>query len=132
MPTLNGELTLSSWNEDTYNEREGGRKLTRATVTQELAGDIVGKAEVEWLMSYREDGTAHFVGFQVFEGTIEGREGSAVLESIGEFDGTEAKWKGTVVEGSGTDDWAGLRGEGQFSAPHGPKASYTLDCSFDA
>jgi Protein of unknown function (DUF3224) len=51
MPTLNGELTLSSWDEKTYAEREGDRKLTRATVSQDLAGDIIGKAEVEWLMS---------------------------------------------------------------------------------
>jgi hypothetical protein len=132
MSTLKGELTLSSWDEETYAEREGDRKLTRAAVTQELAGDIVGKAEVEWLMSYRADGTAHFVGLQHFQGTIDGREGSAVLESIGEFDGTEATWKGTVVEGSGSGGWEGMRGEGQFSAPHGPKAKYSLDCDFDA
>ena len=42
MATLKGELTLSSWDEETYAEREGDRKLTRAKVTQELAGDIVG------------------------------------------------------------------------------------------
>lgn len=132
MSTLKGELTLSSWDEETYSEREGDRKLTRAKVTQEVAGEIVGKAEVEWLMSYRQDGTAHFVGFQHFQGTIEGREGSAVLESIGEFDGTEATWTGTVVEGSGTGGWEGMRGKGEFSAPHGPKATYSLDCDFGA
>jgi hypothetical protein len=131
MPKLNGEFTLSSWEEETYAEREGERKLTRATVTQDLAGDIVGKGQVEWLMSYGEDGTAHFVGLQQFEGVIDGREGSVVLETIGDFDGTEATWTGKVVEGSGTGGWAGMRGEGRFQAPHGPKASFTLDCSFD-
>lgn len=131
MPTLNGEFTLSSWEEKTYAEREGERKLTQATVTQDLAGDVTGKGQVEWLMSYGEDGTAHFVGLQQFEGVIEGREGSVVLETIGEFDGKEATWGAKVVEGSGTGGWAGMRGEGQFRAPHGNKASFTLDYTLD-
>jgi Protein of unknown function (DUF3224) len=131
MPKLNGEFTISSWDEKTYAEREGERKLTRATVTQDLAGDVAGKGQVEWLMSYGEDGTAHFVGLQQFEGVIEGREGSVILETIGGFDGTEATWTAKVVEGSGTGGWAGMSGEGRFQAPHGSKASFTLDYSFD-
>ena len=131
MTKLQGEFTLSSWDEKTYAEREGDRKLTRATVTQDLAGDIVGKGQVEWLMSYGEDGTAHFVGLQQFEGVIDGREGSVVLETIGGFDGKKATWDATVLEGSGTGEWAGMRGEGHFRAPHGPKATFELDCTFD-
>jgi Protein of unknown function (DUF3224) len=128
---LNGELTLSSWDEETYADREGERKLTRATVTQDVAGDVVGKGQVEWLMSYGEDGRAHFVGLQQLEGAIDGREGGVVLEVIGDFDGEEATWIGKFVEGSGTGGWTTLRGEGRFRAPHGPKTSYTLDCNFD-
>lgn len=131
MQELRGEFTVTSWNEETYAEREGERKLTRAAVTQDLSGDLVGKGQVEWLMSYRDDGTARFVGLQQFDGVIDGREGSVVLETIGGFDGTEATWTGRVVEGSGTGGWAGMRGEGRFQAPHGSKASFTLDCSFD-
>jgi hypothetical protein len=131
MATVNGEFTVTSWNEETYAEREGERKLTRATVTQDLGGDISGKGQVEWLMSYGSDGTAHFVGLQQFEGVIDGREGSAVLETVGDFDGTVAAWTAKILEGSGTGDWAQLRGEGRFEAPHGSKASFSLDCSFD-
>jgi Protein of unknown function (DUF3224) len=131
MPTLQAELTNVSWDEETYAERDGDRKLARATVTQDVAGDLVGKAEVEWLMTYAEDGTARFVGLQQLSGEIDGREGSVVLESSGGFDGTEATWTGRVVEGSGTGDWATMRGEGRFRAPHGSKAVLTLDCSFD-
>jgi hypothetical protein len=129
--TLNGEFTVTSWDEKPYAEREGERKLTRASVTQDLAGDVVGTGQVEWLMSYGEGGTAHFVGLQQFEGVIDGREGSAVLETIGDFDGTEATWTATVVPGSGTGGWASMRGEGRFRAPHGSKASFTLEYSFD-
>jgi Protein of unknown function (DUF3224) len=131
MTTLNGEFTVTSWEESAYAEREGQRKLTRATVNQELAGDIVGTGQVEWLMSYREDGTAHFVGLQQFEGNIDGRARSVVLETVGDFDGKDAIWTARVVAGSGTGAWANMRGEGRFRAPHGPRASFTLDCSFD-
>jgi Protein of unknown function (DUF3224) len=80
---------------------KAGRKLTRATVSQDVAGDVVGEGQVEWLMSYGTDGTAHLVGLQQFEGTIDGREGSTVLETIGDFDGSEATWAAKVVPGSG-------------------------------
>jgi uncharacterized protein DUF3224 len=131
MTKLDGEFTVTSWEEKPYAEREGGRKLTRARVTQALAGDIVGRGEVEWLMSYGDDGTAHFVGLQEFAGSIEGREGSVVLETIGDFDGDEATWGCRVVDGSGTAGWATMRGEGRFHAPHGSRATFSLDCSFD-
>jgi Protein of unknown function (DUF3224) len=131
MTKLTGEFSVTAWDEDAYSEREGARKLTRASVTQDLRGDVAGKGQVECLMSYAEDGTAHFVGLQVFEGVIDGRRGTAVLETIGEFDGNEATWKAKVVDGSGTGDWSSMRGEGQFRAPHGSEATFTLDCSLD-
>jgi Protein of unknown function (DUF3224) len=131
MTALNGEFAVTSWDEKPYAEREGERKLTRASVTQDVSGDIVGTGQVEWLMSYAEDGTAHFVGLQQFEGTIDGREGSVVFETIGDFDGNEATWTAKVVPGSGAAGWATMHGEGRFRAPHGNKASYSLDCSFD-
>jgi Protein of unknown function (DUF3224) len=131
MTVLKGEFTVASWEEETYLERDGDRKLTRAVVTQDLAGDVSGKGQVQWLMSYADDGTAHFVGLQQFEGRIDGREGSVVLETSGDFDGEEAVWIAKVVQGSGTGGWSGMSGEGRFQAPHGSKASFTLDCSFD-
>jgi Protein of unknown function (DUF3224) len=131
MTTLNGEFTITSWDESPYAHGEDGRKLTRASVTQDVAGDIVGTGQVEWLMSYGAEGTAHFVGLQQFEGAIGERRGSAVLETIGDFDGAEATWAAKVVPGSETGGWAGMRGEGRFRAPHGSKASFTLDFRFD-
>src|SRR3954465_10909031 len=111
MPKLKGEFTVQSWNEETYAEREGGRKVTRATVGAALSGGIEGAAEVTWLMSYADDGTARYVGLQVVEGTLDDREGGAVIESSGSFDGKRAQGGWTVVPGSGTGGWEGLTGE---------------------
>jgi hypothetical protein len=54
-----------------------------------------------------------------------------VLETIGDFDGKDAIWTAKVVPGSGTGGWENMRGEGHFRAPHGPTASFSLNCSFD-
>jgi Protein of unknown function (DUF3224) len=125
-----GSFTLDSWDEQSYAETQDGR-LTRASVKQTFSGDIEGEGIVEWLMAYRADETARFVGLQHVAGRLGGRSGEFVLETSGSFDGRTAEGEWTVVRGSGTGDLRGLRGTGGFSAPHGPKASVTLDYDFD-
>ena len=127
MATARGEFELASWDEETYEELEGGGKLTRATVKQTFSGDVTGHGLAQWLMAYRADGTAHFCGLQLIRGALEGRDGAFVLETIGDFDGKVATWSCSVVDGSGSGALEGLRGRGSFGAPRGPKASYELD-----
>jgi hypothetical protein len=127
MTKVKGSFELASWDEETYEELDGGAKLTRASVTQAFHGDLEGDGSVEWLMAYRPDGTAHFVGLQRVEGSLEGRKGTFVLDTAGDFDGKAATWHATVVEGSATADLTGLRGTATFGAPKGPKAEFELD-----
>ncbi len=127
MARATGEFKITSWNEDTYKELEGGAKLTRASVTQGFTGDIEGEGAVEWLMCYSLEGTARFVGLQRVEGSLGGRGGSFVVECAGDFDGGQAKGNWKVVPGSATGDLTGLGGTGAFQAPLGSKASYNLD-----
>lgn len=123
---------LSSWNEETFEEFDEGRKLTRAKVTQTFSGDIEGGGTVEWLMAYAPDGTARFVGLQQVRGALGGRSGSFVVESNGDFDGELAKGTWTVVPGCSTGELTGLRGQGTFAAPHGPNATISFDYDLDA
>jgi hypothetical protein len=99
MTTAKGTFTVLSWNEEAYEESDG-RKLTRAEVSQRFDGDIVGEGAAIWLMAYRSDGTAHFVGLQRITATIAGRTGTVVLETSGDFDGQVASWKATTVAGA--------------------------------
>jgi len=126
MDKATGSFQLSSWNEETYHEADAS-KMTLATVTQSFSGDITGEGAVRWLMAYRDDGTARFVGMQRVEGTLAGRHGSFVLETAGDFDGQMARWTATVIPGSGTDKLTGLTGAGSFGAEHGPQATYEID-----
>jgi hypothetical protein len=129
--TITGTFELASWDEQTVQELEGERKLTRAVVTQTFTGDLQGAGAVEWLMCYSEDGTARFVGMQRVDGAVDGRSGSVVLETTGEFDGSTATGTWTVIPGSATGGLSGISGEGRFEAPHGPTATYTMDVEFD-
>lgn len=131
MSTLKGTFELASWDEQTVQELEGERKLTRAVVTQTFTGDLEGAGAVEWLMCYAEDGTARFVGMQRVEGSVGGRSGIVVMETVGDFDGTTASGSWTVLPGSATGELAGISGEGRFEAQHGPTATYTLEVAFD-
>lgn len=127
MTTAHGSFELKSWDENPYEELDGGRKLTRASVEQSFSGDIAGAGAVQWLMAYRGDGTAHFVGLQRVTGSLGDRSGSFVLDTVGSFDGQAARGTWSVVEDSATGDLEGLRGTGTFEAPIGPKATFELE-----
>lgn len=122
-----GTFQVSSWDEEPYADIDEARKLSRARVTQRFAGDLEGEGQVEWLMCYRADGTADWVGLQRVVGRLAGREGSFVLRSSGTFDGRTAAGDWHVVDGSGTGELAQLAGQGRMEAPMGATPSFTLD-----
>ena len=127
--TVHADATfkIEDWKEEEYDSLGAGRKLTRASVKQAISGDIEGTGSVEWLMSYRPDKTAEFVGLQQVDAKLGDRSGSFVMRTSGSFDGREAKGELTVVPGSGTGDLDGIRGRGEFSAPIGSEAHVSLD-----
>jgi hypothetical protein len=123
---------IEGWDEKPFAQIEGGGKLSQASVKQQFSGDIEGEGSVEWLMCYRPDATADFVGLQRIVGRIGDRDGSFVLlQTAGTFDGKVASGKLSVVPGAVTGQLEGLRGTGEFSAPHGGEPSLTLDYDFE-
>ncbi|MCG8606433.1 DUF3224 domain-containing protein, partial [bacterium] len=120
---------VTGWDEKPYNEMEGELKLTRASVTRTYTGEIQGEAAVEYLMMYREDGSASFLGLERVVGSLGGRSGSFVLQHNGTFEGGVAKYSFSVVPGSGTRDLHGLRAEGEFASRH--QQHYTLTLNYD-
>ena len=127
MTHAQGKFDIASWDEEPFVEIDDARKLTRAVVTQRFSGDIEGDGSVQWLMFYRTDGTADFVGMQHVDGALGDRKGSFVLETTGTFDGSKAAADWTVVDGSGTGDLEGLQGTGRMDAPMGSTAEYEFD-----
>jgi len=113
-----GTMEITSWDEKPYLEIDDMRKLTQASVTQTVSGELTGEVTSETLMCYAADGSASFVGLRRFVGTLGQRSGSFVLQEDGTFDGVTAKVTGFVVPGSGTDDLGGLTGTFSSSSTH--------------
>jgi hypothetical protein len=124
-------FTIKAWNEAAYNEMPGAPKLTRTSVTKAYQGDLTGEGKLEYLMMYRDDGSATIIGLERVVGTIGGRSGSFVLQHSGTFERGIATVKLSVVPGSGTDRLRGLKGEGQFAVGHEPPYKMALDYDFE-
>ena len=125
--TANARFAIKSWDEKPYSESEGQPKLTRASVTKTYTGDIEGDAQVEYLMMYRSDGSATFVGIERVAGRIGDKRGTFVLQRSGVFEGGQAKESYYVIPGSATGDLAGLSGNGSSSVGHGMEHPFVLE-----
>lgn len=125
--SANARFAIVSWDEKTYSEGQGLPKLTRASVTKTYTGDIAGEGHVEYVMMYRSDGSAAFVGLERFVGRLAGKTGSFVLRRVGVFEGGLAKEEYSVIPGSATGELQGLLGEGSSAVGHGMEHPFTLD-----
>jgi uncharacterized protein DUF3224 len=130
MTKARGEFTVQSAGEEAYEALDGGVRLTHAHGTQTFSGDIEGDGAVHWLMLYRGDKTAQFVGMQRIAGMIGGRRGTVVLAAEGTHDGTGSQISLEVVAGSGSGDLEGVSGKGRLVNPGGKTGTYELDYSF--
>src|SRR3954463_395902 len=119
---MEATFEISSWDETPFEEWEDG-KLTRAVIAKTYSGDIDGTSALEYVMAYRPDGTAAFVGIERITGTVDGREGGLVLQGVGSFADGAAVAELTVVGSSGA--LAGSEGTGEMVAD--PSGRVTLE-----
>ena len=122
----NARFAITKWDEKPYSEGPDQPKLTRASVTKTYTGDIEGEGQVEYLMMYRSDGSATFVGLEQVVGRIGGKSGSFVLQRTGQFEGGQAKESYSVIPGSATGDLQGLQGDGRTAVGHGMEHPFVL------
>jgi len=125
------QFAIKSWDEKAYSEGADLPKLTRASVAKTFTGDLEGEGHVEYLMMYRSDGSATFVGLERIVGRMGGKAGTFVLERTGVFEGGEAKESYSVVAGSGTGELHDLRGDGTSALGHGSEHPFLLNYELD-
>jgi hypothetical protein len=126
MQTATARFAIKGWDEKPYSEGQGLPRMTRASVTKTYSGDIDGEGQVEYLMMYRSDGTAAFVGLERVVGRVRGKSGSFVLQRTGVFESGQAKEAYSVLPGSATGELSGLRGDGSSSVGHGREHPFAL------
>lgn len=126
-----GRIDVKTYEPQPYEEVEDGPNLVEIDVTETFSGDIEGEGVVRFLQAVRDDGSASFVGIERVAGSIAGRRGSFLLQDAVTLEGSTVKGEWFVVPGSGTNELAGLRGEGGFQAELGQHAAITLEYWFE-
>jgi hypothetical protein len=124
--TAKARFAIKTWDENSIGEGSDLPKLTRASVTRTFTGDLEGEGQVEYLMMYRGDGSATFVGLERIVGRIGGKTGTFVLQRTGVFEEGRAKESYSIIAGSATGDLVGLRGDGSSSVGHGVEHPFEL------
>jgi len=127
----NSRFAIKNWDEKPYSEGPDLPKLTRAAVTKTFTGDIAGEGHVEYLMMYRSDSSAAFVGLERIVGQIAGKAGSFVLQRTGVFENGTATESYSVIPGSGTGELRSLRGAGTSAVGHGMEHPFALNYELD-
>jgi hypothetical protein len=125
--SANARFAIKSWDERPYSETQDQPRLTRASVMKTFTGDIEGEGQVEYVMMYRSDGSATFVGLERVVGRIGGKTGTFVLQRIGVFENGQAKESYSVIPGSATGELQGLRGDGSSAVGHGMEHPFSLN-----
>ncbi len=125
--SANARFAIKSWEEKAYNEGGDLPRLTRARVMKSFTGDIEGEGQVEYLMMYRSDRSATFVGLERFVGRIGGKTGTFVLQRVGVFENGQAKESYSVIPGSATGELHGLQGGGRSAVGHGTEHPFSLN-----
>lgn len=124
------KITVHGWEASTY-DQTAEPALIENHLSETFAGDINGESTVRAFEVRRGDQSASMVSMQRSSGDLGGRQGTFVLQGSEIVENGEIKAKWFVVPGSGTDDLAGLRGEGGFEGSFGKASDGTLDYWFE-
>jgi hypothetical protein len=113
---LETRFEIKSWDEKPYRELEDGRKFARAEVVLAGTGDGLEGGTFEGLLYYSADGSSRYFSFLSVTGSLDGRTGTVVLQGDGGYDGTTARSRYSIVDGTG--ELAGISGTAESVSTH--------------
>lgn len=117
---------IVSWDETTIHESENGTKHTRAKISKAYKGQMQGNGELEYLLAYRPEGSAEFVGLEHFVGKIGKESGSFSMTHTGVFNQGSVISDFKIVPGSGTGDLINIAGSGSYKTGEGREVQFEL------
>ncbi|WP_329411399.1 DUF3224 domain-containing protein [Nocardia vinacea] len=124
--TIQAEFEIDSWDEVPYHEPDEGPKQTRIVIRKTYRGALEGTGIAEVLIAQGATG-AGYVASEHINTTLEGRQGTFVIQHGGLADGDDRSTFGTVVPHSGTADLAGLSGHAIEARPGVLTLTYIFD-----
>ena len=139
--TTSGRFTVTSWDEKVIVDIDGDsteingvtypkRGFSRADTTYAYTGDIEGTGTVAYLISY-SSGFAPVSGFERFEGSIDGHDGSLVFQHVGDHDAQAVRATLRIVEGLGTGGLEAMKGEATIELAGHSDDGYDITLAYD-
>ena len=114
-------FTVTDWDEKTEADFGGGRKITRVLAKFIYTGALQAEGELEYLMAYGADEKGRYVGLERVNGTLNGQQGTFVVEHHGTFDAASVTNHWHIVEHTGTGALENLQGSADIVLMgHGP------------
>ncbi len=123
---------IAGWDEKTFSEPDASGpghagKLTKASVKKTYSGDLEGEGVLEYLMSYKGDGSAEYVGYERVTGKLKGAPGTLVFRHTGTYANDRMAQATVILEGSGTGEWIGISGKMELVAGHDKDYPFLLE-----
>ncbi|MEV1246270.1 DUF3224 domain-containing protein [Nonomuraea sp. NPDC050022] len=106
---VKAEFEIVEFDEIVYDEHAEGPKLTRVTIRKRYQGVIEGTGVAEVLTAQGGAGGG-YVASERIAGTLDGRQGTFVIQHWGLADGAEQSSEGSILPNSGTGELAGIAG----------------------
>ncbi|MFI7703689.1 DUF3224 domain-containing protein [Nonomuraea sp. NPDC049480] len=107
--TVKATFEIAEFDENVYDERAEAPKLTRVTIRKRYQGVIEGTGVAE-VLTAQGDAGGGYVASERIEGTLDGRQGTFVIQHWGLADGAEQSSEGSIVPNSGTGELVGIAG----------------------
>ena len=120
---LEGQFTITNWQESEQQQFEDKSKFTSAYVQQEYSGSISGNSEIQYQMYYKPDGNAIFTGFERISGTLNNNPITLTLKHDGTFTNGVASSNFIIVSSSVERL---INHSGTFESIEGGKANYNM------
>lgn len=128
--TISADFDIADWQPTSYEVEGTTSELSRVRVTKQFEGDMRGTSTADLLMAGNSYG-AGYVASEVFTGSVDGREGSMVIQHWGLAEGTAAASSGHIIPGSGTDALAGIAGKAVYSQDASGQHRIELQVTFN-
>lgn len=139
--TTTARFNVASWAETLIVDLDGDaaevngvrypkRGFSRADVGYTYTGSIEGTSVIAYLISYRP-GNAPVTGFERFEGSIDGHDGSLVFQHVGEHDAEGVRATLTIVEGLGTGGLEKMTGEATINLAGHSDNGYEITLAYN-
>ncbi|MFI6594689.1 DUF3224 domain-containing protein [Nonomuraea sp. NPDC050536] len=128
--TAKGTFNIDNWTpQPPYDDRDG-IQLGQVTLAKTFHGDLTGTSMVTMLVAGTEvEDSRSYVAIERIDGTLDGRQGSFVVQHSAASDRGKQSLTISVVPDSGTGELRGLRGTMDIDIAPDGSHSYTLEYS---